>query len=226
MPKHIGIVACSAEGASLCYRTVSAQGALQAGEEQPEVSLHAQPLTEYVRHLERGDWESVGELMLDSARKLAAGGADFLIAPDNTIHEALPYIEPRLPLPWLHIADAVVAEAQQRGFRRLGLTGTRWTVESTFYPKKLAAAGIEWCLPSGSERLECNRIIMDEWVRGIFRPGSTAYFQNVIASLKEDRCDAVILGCTEIPLVIDDSNSPLPVLDSTRLLAHAALRRQ
>jgi aspartate racemase len=167
----------------------------------------------------------VAQLMLESAQKLAASGADFLVCPDNTIHQALPLIEARSPLPWLHIAEVVAAEAVERGFRRLGLTGTRWLVDSEVYPEKLAARGLICVRPSDTERDDIQRIIMDELVYGVFEPEAVARFQQVIGRMKDEDCDAVILGCTEIPLIVDDTNSPLPLLDSTRLLARAALRR-
>ena len=163
--------------------------------------------------------------MLTSAHRLATIGADFLICPDNTIHQALPFAEPRSPRPWLHIAEVVAVEASRRGFRRLGLTGTRWLVDSEVYPEKLAARGLEYVRPSAPERAEISRIIMDELVAGVFKPDGVTYFQSVIGRLKDAGCDGVILGCTEIPLIINDDNSPLPTLDSTRLLARAALRR-
>jgi aspartate racemase len=178
-----------------------------------------------VRAIEHDDWPAVGELMLASARKLAGGGADFLICPDNTIHQAIAYVAPRSPLPWLHIAEVAAAAAMARGFRRVGITGTKWLVDSDVYPEKLAACGLEAVRPSPAEREACNRIIMDELVNGVLEASSTRYFQEVIARLRDEGCDAVVLGCTEIPLIIDDRNSPLPTLDSTRLLARAALRR-
>jgi aspartate racemase len=226
MPNHIGIVACSAEGASLCYRTICAEGAHFLGNHHhPEVSMHTHSLAEYMKCIYRGDWQGVGELMLSSANKLAKISADFLICPDNTIHQALPYVEPRSPLPWLHIAEIVAAQAVERGFRRLGLTGTRWLVEGEVYPEKLTARGLGYVRPNPAEREEINRIIMDELVYGVFKPEAVAYFQRVIERIKNEGCDAVVLGCTEIPLIVNDSNSPLPTLDSTRLLARAALRR-
>jgi aspartate racemase len=226
MPDHIGIVACSAEGAALCYRTICAEGAALLGPyAHPEVSLHAHSLADYVECLGRGDWPGVGELMLASADKLAKVGADFLICPDNTIQQALPYVEPRSPLRWLHIAEVVAAEAVERGFRRLGLTGTHWLVDSDTYPQKLAARGLEHVRPNAAERDEIDRIIMDELVYGVFKPEAVAGFQRVIERMKDEGCDAVVLGCTEIPLIMNDSNSPLPTLDSTRLLAQSALRR-
>ena len=225
MTQHIGIVACSAEGASLCYRTICVEGAALLGPHaHPEVSVHTPSLADTMACIERDDWAGVGEIMLASVGKLANIGADFLICPDNTLHRALGYVLPRSPLPWLHIAEIVAAEAARRGFRRLGLTGTKWLVESDVYPEKLAAQGLAWERPDPVEREELNRIIMDELVMSMFKPESTAALQAVIERLKQAGCDAVILGCTELPLVLDDRNSPLPTLDSTRLLARAALR--
>jgi aspartate racemase len=226
MPKHIGIVACSAEGASLCYRTICTEGeALFGPHGHPEVSMHTPPFQDYMACIYRGDWKSVGELMLGSAQKLAAIGADFVICPDNTIHQALHHIEARLPVPWLHIAEAVAAEAAGRGFRKIGLTGTQWLVDSEVYPQKLSDRGLDYLRPEPAERAEINRYIMDELVKGVRSAEAIAYHQQVIGALKDKGCDAVVLGCTEIPLIINDGNSSLPTLDSTRLLARAALKR-
>lgn len=186
--------------------------------------MHSPSFARYAERMDRDDWQGVGEIMLDSANMLAAVGADFLIGPDNTFHQALPFIAARLPLPWLHIADVVADEAVRRGFRRIGITGTRWLVESEVYPEKLVARGIDHVRPSAPERAEMNRVIMDELVYGVFKPEGIAYFQRVIDGLKNTGCDAVVLGCTEIPLIINDTNSSLATLDSTRLLARAALR--
>jgi aspartate racemase len=226
MTQHVGIVACSAEGAALCYRTICIEGAESLGpHNHPEVTMHTHPLAAYVPFIETGDWQAVAGLMLSSAHKLAQSGADFLICPDNTIHNALPYVIPQSPLPWLHIADEVATHAVQRGFHRIGITGTRWLTASEVYPEKFAARGLTYVRPSPEEVEEINRIIMDELVYGIFKPEAIAYFQKVIGGMKEKGCNAVVLGCTEIPLIMNDGNSPLPVLDSTRLLARAALRR-
>jgi aspartate racemase len=226
MPLHIGIVACSAEGAALCYRTICVEGAQRLGaHDHPELSMHTHALAEYMKCIDRGDWQGVGELMLSSAGKLASIGADFLVCPDNTIHQALPLIEERSPLPWLHIAEVVAAEAVERRFRRVGLTGTRSLVESEVYPEKLTARGLEMVRPSPEDIEEIDRIIFDELVYGVFKPEAAATFQRVMGRMKEQGCDAVVLGCTEIPLLMSDSNSPLPTLDSTRLLARAALRK-
>jgi aspartate racemase len=225
-PLHIGIVGCSAEGASLCYRTICAEGAqLLGAHAHPEISMHTPSLADYMRPIEEDDWEGVGALMLASAAKLAACGADFLICPDNTIHQAFDHVQPRSPLPWLDIAEVVADEAARRSCKRLGLLGTRWLVDGNVYPQKLEARGLAYLRPSDEERDEINRIIMDELVYGVCKPEDVAYFQQVIDRMKGKGCDAVVLGCTEIPLIVSDANSALPTLDSTRLLARAALRR-
>ena len=226
-PLHIGIVACSAEGASLCYRTICEEGErFSRVYDHPEVSMHSAPFSEYVSRIDRDDWRGVAEIMLASAEKLAKAGADFLIAPDNTIHRAFTYVAQRSPLPWLHIGEVVAAEAAERGYTRLGLTGTRYLVESDVYPMVLSARGIAFVRPNAVERQEIHRIIMDGLVHGVFKSEAVVYFQHTIGRMKnEEGCDAVVLGCTEIPLIVNDDNAPLPTLDSTRLLARAALQR-
>ena len=223
---HIGIVACSTEGAALCYRTISLEGAQMLGpHDHPEVSLHSHSLAQYMKSIEAGDWAGVAELMLSSADKLAKAGADFLICPDNTIHQAFDLVEHRAPRPWLHIAQEVGAEAKRRGFRRLAVLGTRYLMEGPVYPQALKAAGIEHCIPKPEQRQRINQIIFDELVNGQFLPRSLAYYVEVIRSLKDEGCDAVVLGCTEIPLLVTPESSPLATLDSTRLLARAAVRK-
>lgn len=226
MPKHIGIVACSAEGAALCYRTICGEApALMGRHMHPEVSMHTHCLAEYMGFVYRDDWQGVASLMLSSANKLAKAGAEFLISPDNTIHRAFDLVAPHSPLPWLHIVEEVAAEAQQRDFHKLAITGTKYTMEGPVYPEKLSAGGINHLMPNADERSRIDAIIMDELVNGVFTDESQRYLQQVIGRLSDEGCDAVVLGCTEIPLLIDDTTSPLPTLDSTRILARAALRK-
>ena len=224
--QHIGIVACSAEGAALCYRTICLEGTELLGpHDHPEVSMHTHSLAEYVKFMNRNDWAGVAQLMMSSAEKLARGGADFLICPDNTIHQAFDLVEHRSPRPWLHIAQEVACEAKRNHFKRLAVLGTRWLMEGPVYPQKLKAAGIDYRIPDAQQRERINHIIMDELVNAQFLPRSESYFTDVIRGLKDEGCDAVVLGCTEIPLIVNAENSPLPTLDSTRLLARAALRK-
>jgi len=224
--KCIGIVGCSAEGAGLCYRTICLESETLLGKyAHPEVILHTIALAEYMKLFDSENWTGVGELMLRSAHALQRAGADFLICPDNTIHQALPHVLPESPLPWLHIAEEVGKEATRRGFRKLGLTGTKFLLRGPVYPEKLDSMGMQYLKPTESQQERINEIIFEELVLGQQNPESLAYFQQVIQDLKSQGCDAVVLGCTEIPLLINDKNSPLPTLDSTRLLARAAIRR-
>jgi aspartate racemase len=223
---HIGIVACSAEGAALCYRTIALEGAQRLGRhDHPDVSLHCHSLAQYMKCIDADDWAGVSELMLSSAEKLARAGADFLICPDNTIHQAFDLVEHRSPRPWLHIAREVAREAQRSGFKRIAVLGTRYLMEGPVYPEALKEAGIERRIPGAEQRERINQIIFDELVNGQFLPRSLAYYVEVIRALTDEGCDAVALACTEIPLLMTPESSPLPMLDSTRILARAALRK-
>jgi len=226
MAKHIGIVACSAEGAALCYRTICTEAPAVMGKHcHPEITMHTFPLSEYMVHIRAADWEKVAELMIASANKVAQAGADFVICPDNTIHQAFDLATSKSSIAWLHIAEVVATEAKQRGFTHLGILGTKYLMTGPVYPKALAKFGISCKIPQEKDRGKIDRIIFTELVNGIFTPESRLYFKDVIQSLKEEGCDAVVLGCTEIPLIVDPNDCPLPSLDSTRLLARAALRK-
>lgn len=226
MSGHVGIVAVSAEGAALCYRTLCAEGAEVMGRHtHPEITMHTYPLCDYMRPIDAGRWDEAARLILSSARKLAAVGADFLICPDNTLHQAIEMIREQSPLPWLHIAEVVAAEAAHRKFRCVGLLGTRYLMEGPVYPPKLAAAAVRYEIPDPEDRQRINDVIFDELVYGRFEDGARSCFREVISRLKDRGCDAVVLGCTEIPLLISEVDSPLATLDSTRLLARAALRK-
>jgi aspartate racemase len=226
LAQHIGIVACSAEGAALCYRTICLEGTKYLGRHNhPEVSLHTHPLAAYMNCIYVNDWAGVAELMMSSAEKLARAGADFLVCPDNTIHQAFDLVAHRSLRPWLHIAQEVASEAKRCGYQRLGVLGTRYLMEGPVYPEKLKAAGLEFRTPGAKEREQINKIIMDELVNAQFTAPALKYFVEVIEGLKKEKCDAVVLGCTEIPLLVSPESSPLPTLDSTRLLAKAAVRK-
>jgi len=222
--KHIGIVAVSAEGAALCYRTICLEGAAMLDRhEHPEVSLHGFSLRNYQRLIDEDRWDLVGEMMLESAARVVQAGAQLLICPDNTVHQGLDLVRERSPAPWIHIAEEVSNEARRRGFKRLAILGTRFLMEGRVYQSKLAPACIGYRVPNTEQRTRINQIIYDELVYARFIPESRAYFQNVIRELGDNGCDAVALACTEIPLLISPADSPLPILDSTRILARAAL---
>jgi len=224
--KHIGIVAVSAEGAALCYRTICSEGAPLFGPHaHPQITMHTYPLSEYMKPVDADRWEEAGELLLASARILAGAGAEFLICPDNTLHQALDLVRDRSPKPWLHIAEEVAAVAARHGFAKLGILGTRYLMEGPVYPAKLAQRGIAGEIPGEQERQLINQTIFDDLVYGRFEERARRSFQAIIDRLGARGCDAVVLGCTEIPLLISQGDSSLPVLDSTRILARAALRR-
>jgi aspartate racemase len=225
MPKHIGIVACSYEGAALCYQTICKEGSQYLGEHShPEISLHNHPLNEYMKYINNNDWEGVADLILSSAEKLFKAGADFLISPDNTIHQSFSSVIKRSPLPWLHIAEEVAKVAGEKNFGRLGIMGTRFLMEGPVYPDALGKRNFGFCIPAEEQRIRINNIIFNELVYGNINDASKRFFLNVIDDLGSKGCDSVILGCTEIPLIVLPEDSSLPVLDSTRILARAALK--
>ena len=225
MAKHIGIIACSAEGAALCYRTICVEAPRVMGEHcHPEITMHTHPLSDYMVHIRSDAWEKVAELMLSSAEKVHRAGADFAVCPDNTIHQAFPFVGSRSPIPWLHIAETVGGEAKRRRFRKLAILGTKYLMTGPVYPDALMKLGIGYEIPEDEDREKIDRIIFTQLVNGIFAEKTRLYFNGVMAMFKERGCDAAVLGCTEIPLIVDPQDSPIPTLDSTRLLAGAALK--
>jgi aspartate racemase len=227
MHDHIGIVACSAPGAALCYETICAEAPEFLGSHaHPEVSMHAFSFAEHVRLLEAENWEGIGQLLAQSATKLASIGASFAICPDNTAHQAMEYAQAASPVPWLHIAEPVLQGIRQLRARRVGILGTRYLMEGPVYREKLDAAGIEWRIPPRPDRDIINSIIFKELVLGRISDDARTELHRIIEDLRRDQsCQAIILGCTELPLAITSDGSPLPVLDSTRLLARAAIRK-
>ena len=226
MVKHIGIVACSAEGAALCYTTIC----MEAQEKMfkfwhPEITMHTPALSDYMQHIWNGDWEKVAELMLTSAIIVAKAGADFAICPDNTIHQAYDLMIAKSPIPWLHIAEVVGEEAKRKRYRHLGILGTKYLTNSPVYPDALKKFGISYEIPEVSDQEKIDKAIFEELVNGVFSEESRRYFNKVIQKLEKKGCNAVVLGCTEIPLLINPNDCPLPTLDSTRLLARAAIKK-
>ena len=225
MAKHIGIVACSAEGAALCYRTICAEAGAVMGEHcHPEITMHTIPLSEYMVHIRAGEWDAVGALMIRSAKVVAEAGADFIICPDNTIHQAFEIAVSQSSIPWLHIAEVVAQKAKENGYTQLGILGTKYLMAGPVYPDALKKFGISSQIPNEEQRERIDNIIFGELVNGVFGEESRLYFNDVISEFKQNGCDAAVLGCTEIPLLVDPKDCPLSTLDSTRLLARAALQ--
>jgi len=212
------------EGTTLCYQSICEQAASVMGEyRHPQITIHSFPLADYLRFLAGLDWEGVAGLLLESAEKVARAGADFAICPANTTHEAFKFMESRSPIPWLHIVEVVADAAASRGLSKLGILGTKFLMEGTVYREVLVNRGIEAVIPEAEHRERLNRLIFEELVKGIFKTSTREYFQSVAANLTKSGCDGVVMGCTEIPLILRQEDVEVPLLDSTRLLAKAAL---
>lgn len=222
--KHIGILAHSFEGATLCFRTACLEGVERLGEHMhPEMTMTCSPMALVLEAWERGDNAELRAFFMKDAAKLAVAGAEFFVCPDNTAHIALESDGKHFPIPGLHIGEVVADEARRRGFRKVGILGTKYTMSGPVYPGALGRRGIEWAVPSEEDRTIINGIIFGELCLGEIRDESRDAFARIIAKLAAEGCDAVALVCTEIPLLIGDETSPLPTLDSTRLLARAAV---
>jgi aspartate racemase len=223
MTKHIGIVAVSYEGAALCYQSICAEAEAVMGEyRHPEITLHCFPLADYVSFASRLDWEGVAGLLLKSAEKVARAGADFAICPANTPHEAFEIMRPRSPIPWLHIVEVVAGVAAKQGWSKLGILGTKFLMEGKVYPEVLSHHDIKAVLPEREERERINKFIFKELVKGILENSTKEYFRSMVTELGNS-CDGVVMACTEIPLILRQEDVEVPLLDSTRLLAKAAL---
>jgi aspartate racemase len=225
MAKHIGIVSVNYEGTTLCYRSICAEAASVMGEYQhPQITIHSFPLADYMRFVSRLDWEGVAGLLLESAERVARAGADFAICPANTTHEAFKFMRSRSPIPWLHIVETVGDAAAAQGQSKLGILGTRFLMEGNLYREVLSERGIEAVIPEPKERETINTLIFGELVKGILENSTREYFRGVVSQLAQKGCDAVVMGCTEIPLILGPEDVEVPLLDSTRLLASAALK--
>ena len=185
--------------------------------------MHTHSLGEYMIPIRDGDWKAVADLMLSSTEKMARSGAEFVICPDNTIHEAFKFIENNSPLPWLHIAEVVADKAKENGYNTCIILGTKYLMEGPVYPQALDKYKLNYLIPPESDRIKINSIIFNDLVHGRFSEEHRLYFNQVIQNLKDEGGEAAILGCTEIPLLVDPDDCPLPTLDSTRLLARAAI---
>jgi aspartate racemase len=222
--KHIGILAHSFEGAALCYRTMCIEGIRRLGPHQhPEITLTGVAMGPLLADWERGDLAALRVAFMADAEKLAAAGADFFVCPDNTAHIALESPGEPFPIPCLHIGEAVADRAQRDSRTKVGILGTKWTMDGPVYPGALGRRGIGWEVPDEPDRKTVDDIIFGELCLGVVTDESRAAYVRIIAKLANQGCDSVALVCTEIPLLVSEEISPLPTLDSTRLLAEAAV---
>ena len=222
--KTIGIVAHSAEGAALCFLTACREGGVQLGPHMhPTIVMTAVPMALSMQGWETGNHQDVAKFLAQGVELVAKAGADFYVCPDNTAHIVLETIAAELPLPGLHIAEVVCREITANGWKRVGLLGTKWTMTGPVYARALEQRGLERIVPDEPVREQLNTAIFDELCQSIFNAETTQLFVNAIEDLQARGAECVILGCTEIPLIVTEVNSPLPVLDSTRLLAKYAV---
>jgi amino-acid racemase len=221
--KHAGILAHSAEGASLCFLTFCQAGFEALGPHQhPDVTLDCIAMGHSMPAWDRGDYAAVRPILAESIRRLAGAGAEFFACPDNTAHLAMELPGEPFTLPGLHIAEVVADQAQRDGRRRVGVLGTRFTMDGPVYPRALGERGIDHAVPDADDRALVDRIIFGELVNGVFTDAARQAYIDIIDKLRADGCDAVALVCTEIPILVPPDASPLPTLDSTRLLGRAA----
>ena len=222
--RHIGILAHSFEGATLCFRTACLEGVGRLGAHMhPEITMTCSAMALVLDAWERGYNEQLRAFFTRDAQKLAAVGADFFVCPDNTAHIALESPGEAFPIPCLHIGEVVADRAQQDDRRKVAILGTKWTMTGPVYPGAFGRRGIGWAVPDEADRKTVDDIIFGELCLGIFTEESRAAYVRIIRKLADQGCDAVALVCTEIPLLISEEVSPLPMLDSTRLLARAAV---
>jgi aspartate racemase len=224
MMKHIGILAHSGEGALLCYRTAVHEGISRLGpHHHPPITMTGVSMHVSMAAWEAGDHAAIRDILAADVVKLAAAGADFFVLPDNTAHIALERHGEALALPGIHIADVVAETARLKGYKRVGILGTRWTMEGDVYPHALQRKGIEYEIPNAVDREFVQRTIFEELCLGRFDDAARTAFSQIIERLRGQGCDAVALVCTEIPILITQEDAVLPILDSTRLLAKAAV---
>ena len=225
MPKHIGIVAVSPEGSALCYRDIFRYASKRLGERgHPVVTLHNLPMKVYVDAVISENWQAVGDMLSLSASVLAAAGAEFCIVPDNLLQYGVHLAEHNSPIPWLTMTDLVCEAVKNDGCSAVGIIAAKLVAFGSTYQTSLGLKGVRVVAPDEKSATMIDDILFRELLAGIVRPESKRRVLDVVAQFKERGCDGIVLACTEAPLLIDQSDSPLPIYDSAKLLAEGALR--
>ena len=222
--KNIGIVGITAEGASLCYRTIVSESSVYLGHyHHPEIFLHNPSFHTILEAQKEKDWYEVARIVSLSIDKLTSIGAEVIVIPANSVHYAITEITAASPIPVLNMIELVAAECNKKNFKKVAILGVGITMSDGLYVQPLKNVGIEPILPTDEDQTIINTIIYEEIVPGKVTAHSIEIIVSILEKLKKQGCDGVILGCTELPIVITDSNSPLPFIDTTRLLAQKAL---
>lgn len=222
--KHIGIVGVTAEGAAECFRTICSEAAARAGaHKHPEISLHIRSFHEILAAQEERNWNRVAGYLLESIRKLEEAGAEFVIIPANSVHFALPVIRQKSPLPIFSIVDETADECMRRGYKRAAVLGVGLTMSGGLYAEALRDHGIEHVLPPAGDQEHLSRIIYEEIVPSRVTEKGMERLLKIVSKLKDQDCDVAILACTELPLVLNEKNCALPLVNSTKVLALRAV---
>ncbi|OSI09539.1 aspartate/glutamate racemase family protein [Neisseria zoodegmatis] len=223
--KTIGIIGgMSAESTVLYYQIINREtNARLGGNHSADIVMHSVDFEKIVRLQKAGDWAAAGAVLAESARKLEGMGADVLVLATNTMHKIADVIEQAVRIPLLHVVDATAAAVKAKGLSRVGLLGTRFTMSDGFYSERMAKQGVEIRMPSENEQAEIHRIIFEELCLNKIQAGSKAYYQQVVRRLQEQGAEGVILGCTEIGLLLKENDCPLPLFDSAEIHALAAV---
>ena len=219
--KHIGIVNITTVGACICANEIVAESIrLGLGDNHPEFTLHAFPFEKYKTSVLAQDWNTTAKIILESITKLQQSGAEFIIIPANTPHYCFDQIKEKSPLPILNIIELTVNECIRRNFKKVGVLGTKLTMQGGLFNSKLEKSGIQAVIPNNEICDRIQSLIFDEILSFKIKPESV---QKVAQDIKNLNCDAVILGCTELPEVYSESSLGVSAIDTTRLLAQKAV---
>jgi aspartate racemase len=223
-PKTIGIVGITAEGASLCYRTIVSESAnILPGGAHPPIAIYTGSFAVLNERLRQRDWPEVGALIGDSITRLVSIGAQLTIMPANATHYAVDYFLPQCPVPFLSIVDVSADACVQGGYAQVAVLGIGLTMTDGLYEQPLRSRGIKPMTPTPDEQAKLNQIIYEEIIPARVTPTTAPRIVEILEALRERGAEAAILACTELPLVLTEENMPLPFIDTTRLLARTAL---
>ncbi len=223
--RHIGIAAVSPEGAAVFYTQLSRHlSRLLPPNQHPRITIHNEPLSLYIDAIRKDDWHRVGELLRRSAEALARCGAEFCLSPDNIVQHAAALAESGSPIPWITMTELVAQEVGKDGRRTVGVIGTKMVCSSSTYQTHLGVRGIHMIPPEPAETETLDQIIFGELLYGHIRPESRQAVLGIIGHLQSRGCEAVILACSEAPLLVTPELSSLPVYDAASILAESAVR--
>lgn len=222
--KTIGILGGMSWESTIPYYRLINEAVKQrlGGLHSARVLLHSVDFAEIEACQRTGDWEAAGVQLAAAARGLQSAGAELMLIATNTMHKVAPAVAAAIDIPLLHVADATAVAVRSAGIRRIGLLGTRFTMEQDFYRERLAAHGLEVKTPPVADRERVHQVIYQELCLGVLKPASRDSYRRVMAALIDEGAQGIILGCTEIGLLVSEGDVAVPLFDTTRLHALAA----